>query len=333
MSGEEKTNVTQAQNEAVSPEELVAQLELTFFSSAARSTTERRAALGEVISAATRDLNPDDARVFIDEVRRRMGGEPPALPAEPPQSSGEHGALAAENETLRSRIAQLERELALHSAAYDSLAGLSAHFLGGNVRFEKPEQIERFCGRIKDSFAILLSAFKDLLKGRKRFQMEYAMFFGIGKSMEGTRIIRTGEDKDVGKKFFEWDTLENVEGSTKEMEQALDELKYHQLAFLSGYKHSVKDGTLNAVARLAPPQLEKELAERKVSVGPFSIPGRLLPWKRRWLYGEYRRRFAELAREDVQYFEAKFRNAFTSGYVEVMNRKAKAQEKGQPDRG
>ena len=145
--------------------------------------------------------------------------------------------------------------------------------------------------------------------------------------MEGTRVFRVGDDKDVGRKFFEWDTMENVEESATEMERALDELKYHQLAFLSGYKHSVKDGTLNAVRSLSPAQLEKELAQKHLSLGPLKIPYRILPWKWGLLYKEFRRRYVELAKEDVQYFEAKFRKAFTSGYVEVMNRKAKAQQK------
>ena len=227
----------------------------------------------------------------------------------------------------QSRIEELEGELKLHSAAYDHFVDLSNHFLGDGAHFEKEEQISRFCGRIKESFLILTSAFKDLLKGRKRFQMEYAMYFGRGQAMEGTRVFRTGDDKDVGRKFFEWDTMENVEESAAEMARALDELKYHQLAFLSGYKHSVKDGTLNAIRGLSPAQLEKELAEKYISLGPLKIPCRILPWKCHTLYKEYCRRYAELTKEDVQYFEAKFRKAFTGGYVEVMNRKAKAQQK------
>ena len=316
-----------------SPDELIARLEQAFFTHAAQPSAERRAALAGVIAAAIEQLSPDQARALIEDTKRRFAvGEPPPQTGHPePGAEGDQSAVKIQS--LETRIAELERELALRSAAYDHLADLSTHFLGDGARFEKPEQIERFCRRIKNSFAILLGAFKDMLKGRKRFQMEYAMFFGMGKSMEGTRIIRTGEDKDVGRKFFEWDTLENVEGSAKEMEQALDELKYHELALLSGYKRSTKDGTLNVIARLSPAQLEKELAERKVQVGPLAIPVQLLPGKRGRLYNEYRRRFAELTREDVQYFEGKFRNAFTSGYVEVMKQKAKVQEKAQPDRG
>jgi len=312
---------------ATSAEEFIAHLERTFFANAGQSSAARRTALAEAISAATEKLGPEEARILIGEAKRRLAGDVALAPADSPVSSERLEKLTAENQELKSRLAELSGELGLRSAAYDHLADLSDHFLGDGSRLEKEEQIERFCHRIKNSFGILLSAFKDLLKGRKRFQMEYAMYFGMGKSMEGTRIIRTGEDKDVGRKFFEWDTFENVEESAAEMERALDELKYHQLAFLSGYKRSVKEGTLNVMRRLSPAELERELAHRKISLGPFSIPYRLLPWKRVLLYNELRRRYEDLAREDVQFFEAKFRSAFTSGYVEVMNRKAKAQQK------
>jgi len=307
--------------------EFIALLEETFFTHATASSSDRRAALSEAVARSTAHLPPDEARALIDEARRRLGEGESQIPVAAPAPAGEPPEqLVAENRQLRSRLEQLENELKLRSAAYDRFVDLSEHFLGDGARFEREEEIERFCNRIKNSFGILLSAFKNLLKGRKRFQMEYAMYFGMGKSMEGTRIIRTGEDKDVGKKFFEWDTLDNVEESASEMERALDELKYHQLAFLSGYKRSVKEGTLNAIRSLSPEQLEQDLAGEKLSLGPLKIPYSILPGQRGRLYKEYRRRYEDLIREDVQFFEAKFRNAFTGGYVEVMNRKAKAQQ-------
>lgn len=309
-----------------STEEFIALLEKTFFANAGQPSTVRRAALAEAISAATGQLSADQANTLIEEAIKRQVGEPPP-PTPSPIADERLDKLTAENQELHSHLERLNRELKLRSAAYDHFVDLSEHFLGDGARFDKEEQVARFCHRIKGSFAILMSAFKDLLKGRKRFQMEYAMYFGMGKSMEGTRIIRTGEDKDVGRKFFEWDTLEKVEESSTEMERALDELKYHQLAFLAGYKRSVKEGTLNAVGSLSPTVLERELAQKRISLGLFSIPYSILPWGRIWLYKQFRRRYEELVREDVQFFEAKFRNAFTSGYVEVMNRKAKAQQK------
>lgn len=310
-----------------SPEEVIARLESAFFANAAQPSTQRRAALAGVISSATAELSPEQASSLVEEVKKRLTDPREALSVEPPGSTAAMAKLEAENQELTSQVRKLQAELNMRSAAYDHLVDLSNHFLGDDARFEEQEQIERFVSRIKGSFDILLSAFKDLLKGRKRFQMEYAMYFGMGKSMDGTRVIRTGEDKDVGRKFFEWNTLANVEASSAEMARALDELKYHQLAFLSGYKRSVKEGTLNAIRALFPLRLEREFAGQTVAVGPFKIPFRFLPFKKSFLYKELRHRFEELAAEDVQYFEAKFRNAFTSGYVEVMNRKARAQQK------
>ncbi len=307
--------------------ELVSALEETFFANVSAPVDHRKQALAERLTRTLEQLSPEAARSVTDEAKALLaGGDTPAPVPVSPQDTEALDRLRGEADELREKVAELNRELQLRSAAYDQLVELSQHFLGDDARFEKEEQMRRFCGRIKSSFAIFLSAFKDLLRGRKRFQMEYAMYFGMGQSMEGTRVIRTGEDNDVGRKFFEWDTQENVEDSSNEMARALDELKYHQLAFLSGYKHAVKSGTLNVMGVLSPQKLEENLALKKISLGPIKIQLSIVPWKNGVLYKEYRRRFEDLKHEDVQFFEAKFRTAFTAGYVEVMNRKAKAQQ-------
>ncbi len=310
-----------------SPDEFLARLEQAFFANADRPATTRRAALAGVISNLTAELNPEEAGVLIETVRQRLARPTVAAPAENAAPPEELERLNAEKQALESRIAELETATAIQTAAYDSLVELSAHFLGSDTKFDKPEQIDVFCNRIKDSFHILLSAFKSLLRGRKRFQMEYAIYFGWDKSMDGTRVIRAGEDADVGRKFFEWRTVDTAEASSAEIARALDELKYHELALLSGYKKCVKEGTLNVLQPLSPEQLRQDLAQENVSWGPLKIPFRLAPFKNAVLYREFCRRYRELTAEDERFFEDKFRNTFRNAYKEVMNLKIRAQQK------
>jgi len=315
-----------------SPDEFIARLEQAFFAHATQPSTKRRAALAGIIADTTAQLTAEETASLVEAVKSRLHPQvreqaviQPTVPAE------EVARLEAEKRELESRVAELKAETGIHSAAYAALASLSNHFLGEDSRFEKPEQIDRFCSRIKDSFQILLSAFKSLLRGRKRFQMEYAIYFGWDKSMDGTRVIRAGENKDVGRKFFEWQTMDNFEASSMEIARALDELKYHELALLSGYKKCVKEGTLKVIQPLSPERLRQDLANEKVAWGPLRVPFRLVPFKRAVLYREFSRRYRELVSEDERYFEDKFRNTFRNAYKEVMNLKIQAQQKGKDE--
>ena len=163
--------------ETVSAEELAALLEETFFANIGQPAETRRAALAEAVASVTRGLSADETQALVEKAKNRLGTEAPPPPVESAGPSPELNALTADNRRLQARVEKLEGELRLRSAAYDHFVDLSNHFLGDNARFEKEEQIDRFCRRIKGSFSILTAAFKDLLKGRKRFQMEYAMYF------------------------------------------------------------------------------------------------------------------------------------------------------------
>jgi predicted component of type VI protein secretion system len=132
----------------------------------------------------------------------------------------------------------------------------------------------------------------------------------------GTQIFRVEErERELGPYLFRWDKPDE---SAADLEKALHELKYHQLAFLSGFRASVKEGTRELLKTLDPQAIEAELTQKTVSVAGLKIPFKFAPFKHKLLWREYRRRVDELLHLEDQQLEGKFRPHFRQGYVGFM---------------
>lgn len=201
----------------------------------------------------------------------------------------------------------------LHKAAYEQLVALSNYLIGDKKQFEHPEEIKTFCDRLKYSIGVMLREFKELLRGRKLFQKQYAMF-ASGPST-GTQIFRVEErEREIGPYLFNWQNAEA--GAAEDLDRALNELKYHQLAFLSGFRNSVKEGTRELLKKVDPEQIEKEMSNG----GRFSL------FKHKKLWKEFHKRYEELLQQEEQQLEAKFRPHFRQGYIGFMASKSGSKE-------
>lgn len=208
------------------------------------------------------------------------------------------------------------RRAELHKAAYDQLVSLSNYLIGDKKAFERPEEIKTFCLRLKYSVSVMLREFKELLRGRKLFQKQYAMFASGPSS--GTQIFRVEErEKEIGPYLFNWQNAEA--GAAEDLDKALNELKYHQLAFLSGFRTSVKEGTKELLKKVDPETIEKELSN-----GGFRF--KLSPFKHKRLWKEFYKRYEELLQQEEQQLEAKFRPHFRQGYIGFMANKSSSKE-------
>jgi hypothetical protein len=211
------------------------------------------------------------------------------------------------------------KEAELHQAAYEQLVMLSNYLLGDRKTFGEPAEIKTFCERVKYSITVMLREFKELLRGRKLFQKQYTAFATGPQS--GTQIFRVEErEGEIGPYLFSWDS--RGEETANDLEKALNELKYHQLAFLSGFRTSIKEGTKEILQKIDPAKLETELMGRGVSIAGLKIPFKLLPFRKQALWKEYKRRYDELMQQEEQHLEAKFRTHFRQGYVSFMATKA-----------
>lgn len=199
-------------------------------------------------------------------------------------------------------------ETELHQAAYDQLVALSNYLIGDKKTFERPEEIKTFCDRLKYSISVMLREFKELLRGRKLFQKQYTTFASGPAS--GTQIFRVEErEKEIGPYLFNWQNSEA--GAAEDLDKALNELKYHQLAFLSGFRNSVKEGTRELLKNFDPDAIEKELANG-------GLVSKLSPFKHKRLWKEFHKRYEELLQQEEQQLEAKFRPHFRQGYISFM---------------
>ena len=201
-----------------------------------------------------------------------------------------------------------KEEAELHKAAYDQLVGLSNYLIGDKKAFSSPAEVKTFCERLKYSVSVMLREFKELLRGRKLFQKQYAMFASGPSS--GTQIFRVEErEKEIGPYLFQWTNAEA--GAAEDLDKALHELKYHQLAFLSGFRTSVKEGTKELLKKVDPEAIERELSN-----GGFRF--KFSPFKHKRLWKEFYKRYEELLQEEEQQLEAKFRPHFRQGYIGFM---------------
>ncbi len=213
--------------------------------------------------------------------------------------------------------APAEKETAeLHKAAYDQLVALSNYLIGDKKAFSNPAEVKTFCERLKYSMSVMLREFKELLRGRKLFQKQYAMFASGPSS--GTQIFRVEErEREIGPYLFNWQNAEA--GAAEDLDKALNELKYHQLAFLSGFRNSVKEGTKELLKKVDPEAIEKELSNG-------GLGSRLSPFKHKRLWKEFHKRYEELLQEEEQQLEAKFRPHFRQGYIGFMANKSGSKE-------
>ncbi|MEW5875557.1 MAG: type VI secretion system-associated FHA domain protein [Candidatus Zixiibacteriota bacterium] len=220
----------------------------------------------------------------------------------------------AELTRLREENAELRRQVEMNRTAHDYLVRLAHHWSNQDVEFEGPEQIRAFCERIKRSVGLLVREFKELLSGRKEFQREYALHsLGAG---EGTQMIRLGDlHGDLGLYLFDWRVSAAADDDAGGLRTSIDELKHHQMALLTGYEHSVREGTLEVLRAIAPETIEQE-----VSGG---VMGKLNPFGAGKLWEAYKKRYAELTAEDGGWFQSRFLPSFQRGYREYMwSRKA-----------
>ena len=246
---------------------------------------------------------------------------------------------ASELECLREENVRLKQQVALNRIAHDYLVRLAHHFSGEEVVFEGPHEIQTFCERIRRSVAVMVGEFRELLSGRRRFQLEYDLLNAPRSSGSdgggGTRILRLGDlHGDLGRYLFYWRPSESQEDAfdNQDLKTAIEELKHHQMALLTGFERSVREGTLEVLRHISPEAIE---SGDDAGGGGGSPLKKLNPLRSGQCWREYKRRFHDLASEDAGWFQTRFLPAFRQGYKEYMWAKKASQgvDHSQADEG
>jgi hypothetical protein len=234
---------------------------------------------------------------------------------------------------LREENAKLRQQAELNRLAHDYLVRLAHHFSGEEVEFEGPQEIRTFCERIRKSIGIMVGEFRELLKGRRQFQLEYNVLptkagrASVMQSTGGTKILRTGDlHGNLGKYLFYWRTREDPEeiSDEEDLKIAIEELKHHQMALLSGFRKSLTDGTMTVLGHVSPDTIASHV--HGDSASDDAKAGRTInPFRAARYWREFLRRFDDLASEDAAWFQRQFLPSFREGYREYMYKKTQAQ--------
>jgi hypothetical protein len=226
---------------------------------------------------------------------------------------------------LREENAQLRQQAELHRTAHDYLVRLAHHFSNEEVVFESPQEIRTFCERIKRSVAIMVTEFRELLRGRRQFQLDYNLLpprrDNESGAAGGTRIIRLGDlHGDLGRYLFSWRPRfsEAEKEQDEDLRTAIEELKHHQMALLTGLSRCLKEGTLEVLAEVSPENIEEG---RSHGGSGRSLLVQLNPFHAGRCWRKYRERFKDLSSEDVGWFQKKFLPSLREGYKEYMWKK------------
>jgi len=238
---------------------------------------------------------------------------------------------ASEIERLRNENARLKQQVELNRIAHDYLVRLAHHFSGEEVVFKDPQEIRTFCERIRRSVAVMVGEFKELLSGRRHFQLEYDLLHAPRTSTlegggGGTRMLRLGDlHGDLGRYLFYWRSDESKEDAfhSQDLKTAIEELKHHQMALLTGFERSVREGTLEILRQISP-----EVIESGDDQGGGSGISKLNPLRAGQCWREYKKRYSNLASEDAGWYQTRFLPFFREGYKEYMWAKKASQEQG-----
>ncbi len=244
---------------------------------------------------------------------------------------------ASELERLREENTRLKRQVELNHVAHDYLVRLAHHFSGEEVVFEDPQEIRTFCERIRRSVAIMVGEFRELLSGRRRFQLEYDLLHaprttGPDSGPGGTRIFRLGDlHGDLGRYLFYWRSDESKEDvyNSQDLKTAIEELKHHQMALLTGFERSVREGSLEILRQISPEAIESGDDAEGAGISKFN------PLRAGQCWREYKKRYANLASEDSGWYQIRFLPFFREGYKEYMwaKKMSQNQDQSQADEG
>jgi hypothetical protein len=100
------------------------------------------------------------------------------------------------------------------------------------------------------------------------------------------------------------------------LRKAVEEVVFHVVGLIEGYRSGVTDGTRGILGRIDPGKLRKEIRESSLRIGPIEISYRYLPFFfDRKLIQLYERAILELKEEDRGIIEKRdFRPGFIRGY-------------------
>ncbi len=198
---------------------------------AAETPEARVEAVRSVLKAGLAGLAPEQARGVIAEVRARF---------------------EAEDGTAVARAAKPEPAAPVDVGG-KPLQELASHFLG-EVKFENPDQVQKFCKLVEQAVDLTLEWVSNSLKGRREFENQFNADLTLVFAKGGNPIKSAGSPKEIGRWLLDFRSKRDLEQSRTQLENAFKDLSMHQLGLLAGVQECLKA----LLGRMEPKVIEQE---------------------------------------------------------------------------
>ena len=255
------------------------------------SPEARAEALRSVLKNGLAGLSPDQAKGVVAEIRGLLEAEDGGGAGAAPRAKAEAAPAPA--------------------AAPGELGGkqlqeLAAHFLG-DVKFETPEQVEKFCKLVEQSVEVTLEWVSNCLKGRKEFESQFNADLTLVFAKGGNPIKSAGSPKEIGRWLLDFRSKRDLEQTKMQLDNAFKDLTMHQLGLLAGVQECLKA----LLGKLEPKVIEQEaLAQAR---GFSGMMAKLNVAKKAW--ETYTEKHKEMFEENSKLFNELIYPNIRKGYL------------------
>lgn len=252
---------------------------------------EKRTHLKHALAELIGRLESSDVQALAESLRR---------------AEAEVQRLSAENKRLQESVEEAQRNAQALPAQPEPMP----------VYQPQPISSESVSAQgLTRTMRIFLNALTRLVRGRASFRNE---FLGATMISDGELSPLLSGSTEAGMKYLLEGTASEDElaAHNAALQRALDEVVFHVVGLLDGYRTSVDDGVRRLLQKADPEVFKVQLAELKFKIGPIEIPYRFVPllvdMKAMRLS---QRAHKELSQEDRGVLEKRyFRPAFIRGY-------------------
>ena len=250
----------------------------------------RAEALRALLKSGLSGLSPEQAKGVVAEVKARF------------ESEGGSAGTAMRRKSEAAPPAAAGAPVAVGK----ELQELAGHFLG-DVKFETPEQAQKFCKLVEQAVDVTLEWVSNCLKGRREFENQFNADLTLVFAKGGNPIKSAGSPKDIGRWLLDFRSKRDLDQTKLQLDSAFKDLTMHQLGLLAGVQECLKA----LLGKLEPKVIEQEaLAQAR---GFSGMMAKLNVAKKAW--ETYTEKHKEMFEENSKLFNELIYPNIRKGYL------------------
>jgi type VI secretion system protein ImpI len=183
---------------------------------------------------------------------------------------------------------------------------MATHFLG-DVKFESPDQVRKFCKLVEQAVDVTLEWVSSCLKGRREFENQFNADLTLVFAKGGNPIKSAASPKEIGRWLLDFRAKRELDQTKQQLDNAFKDLTMHQLGLLAGVQECLKA----LLGKLEPKVIEQEaLAQAK---GFSGMMAKLNVAKKAW--ETYTEKHKEMFEENSKLFNELIYPNIRKGYL------------------